>query len=54
MTEVWFYHLQRRPLEQVLPNLLERSLEKGWRAVVQGGLRRAHRGAGRPFVDLPR
>ena len=36
MTEVWFYHLQRRPLEQVLPNLLERSLEKGWRAVVQG------------------
>lgn len=35
MTEVLFYHLQRRPLEDVLPNLLERCLERGWRAVVQ-------------------
>lgn len=34
-TEVYFYHLERRPLEQVLPMLLERSLERGWRAVVQ-------------------
>jgi DNA polymerase-3 subunit chi len=30
-----FYHLQRRPLERVLPTLLERSIERGWRAVVQ-------------------
>jgi DNA polymerase-3 subunit chi len=30
-----FYHLQRQPLERVLPTLLERSIERGWRAVVQ-------------------
>jgi DNA polymerase III subunit chi len=35
MTEVLFYHLQRQPLEHVLPSLLERSLERGWRVVVQ-------------------
>lgn len=37
MTEVLFYHLERHPLEQVLPTLLERTLERGWRAVVQVG-----------------
>lgn len=36
MTEVLFYHLQRQPLEHVLPSLLERSMERGWRVVVQG------------------
>ena len=35
MTEIWFYHLQRQPLEKALPQILEKSLEKGWRAVVQ-------------------
>lgn len=35
MTEVLFYHLVRQPLERVLPSLLERSLERGWRVVVQ-------------------
>lgn len=35
MTEVYFYHLQNRPIESVLPELLEKSLERGWRAVVQ-------------------
>jgi len=35
MTEVFFYHLQGQRLEGVLPNLLERSLERGWRVVVQ-------------------
>jgi DNA polymerase III subunit chi len=35
MTEILFYHLQEHPIEKVLPNLLERSLERGWRAVVQ-------------------
>jgi DNA polymerase-3 subunit chi len=35
MTEVLFYHLQRQPLEKVLPQLLEKSLERGWRVVVQ-------------------
>jgi DNA polymerase-3 subunit chi len=37
MTEVYFYHLERRSLEDVLPGLLERSLERQWRAVVQAG-----------------
>jgi DNA polymerase-3 subunit chi len=35
MTEVLFYHLQQQPLERVLPSLLERSIERGWRVVVQ-------------------
>lgn len=35
VTEVYFYHLERRTLEEVLPTLLERSLERGWRATVQ-------------------
>jgi DNA polymerase-3 subunit chi len=35
MTEVLFYHLQEQPIEKVLPNLLERALARGWRAVVQ-------------------
>lgn len=35
MTEVFFYHLQRQPLERVLPQLLEKCLERGWRCVVQ-------------------
>ncbi len=36
-TEVLFYHLERQPLERVLPSLLERTLSRGWRAVVQAG-----------------
>jgi DNA polymerase-3 subunit chi len=36
-TEVLFYHLERQPLERVLPSLLQRTLERGWRAVVQVG-----------------
>ena len=35
MTEILFYHLEHRPLERVLPELLEKCLERGWRAVVQ-------------------
>ena len=37
MTEVLFYHLERASLESVLPDLLEKSLERGWRAVVRIG-----------------
>ena len=37
MTEVLFYHLQGKKLEGVLSDLLERSLERGWRVVVQAG-----------------
>jgi DNA polymerase-3 subunit chi len=36
MTEIWFYQLQRRSLDDVLPGLLERTLQRGWRAIVQG------------------
>jgi DNA polymerase-3 subunit chi len=35
MTEMLFYHLEHQPLERVLPTLLEKSLERGWRVVVQ-------------------
>ena len=35
MTEVLFYHLQQQSLEAVLPTLLQKTLERGWRAVVQ-------------------
>lgn len=35
MTEVLFYHLQNRAVESVLPGLLEKSLERGWRVTVQ-------------------
>ncbi len=37
MTEVRFYHLTRRSLEQALPTLLVRCLERGWRALVLAG-----------------
>ena len=35
MTEILFYHLKGHRLEKVLPVLLERSVERGWRVVVQ-------------------
>jgi DNA polymerase III subunit chi len=35
MTEVLFYQLNGQKLEQVLPPLIQRSLERGWRVVVQ-------------------
>lgn len=35
MTEILFYHLEQRPLEQILPLLLEKTLEKGWKAIIE-------------------
>jgi DNA polymerase-3 subunit chi len=35
MTEILFYQIERQPLEQVLPRLLQLSLDRGWRAVVE-------------------
>jgi DNA polymerase-3 subunit chi len=35
VTEIHFYHLQRQELEEVLPTLLARSRERGWRALVK-------------------
>ena len=35
MVDVWFYHLEGWSIEKALPALLEKSLERGWRAVVQ-------------------
>ncbi len=35
MADIWFYHLMHQPLERVLPALLEKSLQRGWRAAVQ-------------------
>lgn len=37
VVEVLFYHLKHQPLERVLPSLLERTLARGWRAVVHSG-----------------
>jgi len=35
MTEMLFYHMKGQTPEQVLPALLQKSLERGWRVVVQ-------------------
>jgi len=35
MTETLFYHLERRSLDDVLPGLIEKTLERGWRAVIR-------------------
>ena len=35
MTEVLFYHLTESKLEDALPALLEKSVERGWRVVLQ-------------------
>lgn len=35
VSEILFYHLERQSLEEALPKLLEASLKRGWRAVVQ-------------------
>jgi DNA polymerase-3 subunit chi len=35
VTETLFYHLERRALEDVLPGLVEKSLVRGWRAVIK-------------------
>ncbi len=32
--EVWFYHLERARFDEVLPDLLEKTLARGWRALV--------------------
>lgn len=37
MSEIWFYHLERTTLDQALPGLLEKTLDRGWRALVRGG-----------------
>ena len=35
MTETLFYHLERRSLDDVLPGLIEKTLERGWRALIR-------------------
>ncbi|MBX3568182.1 MAG: DNA polymerase III subunit chi [Rhizobiaceae bacterium] len=35
MVEILFYHLTETTLEEALPGLLERTAQRGWRAVVQ-------------------
>jgi len=37
MAEIRFYHLTRKSLEQVLPELLEKTIERGSKAVVMTG-----------------
>jgi len=35
MSEILFYHLERRGLDEVLPPLIEKTLERGWRALIR-------------------
>lgn len=35
MTEIRFYHLTRSTMGQALPELLEKTLSRGWRAVIR-------------------
>lgn len=37
MADILFYHLEQRPLEAVIPQLLEKTLERGWRAIIEAG-----------------
>lgn len=37
MAEILFYHLERTTLEKALPDLLVRSLKRGWRVVLKVG-----------------
>ncbi|MBL8550833.1 MAG: DNA polymerase III subunit chi [Hyphomonadaceae bacterium] len=37
MAELWFYHLEKTELEKALPPLLDKCLQRGWRAIVRGG-----------------
>ena len=36
MPDIWFYHLEKTPLPQALPDLLENVVQKGWKAYVHG------------------
>ena len=49
MTEVLFYHLTESKLEDALPPLLEKSVERGWRVAVQ-----LKEGSRRELLDQPR
>lgn len=33
--EIWFYHLERSSLDQVLPGLLEKTQARGWRSLIK-------------------
>ncbi|WP_117194164.1 DNA polymerase III subunit chi [Rhizobium terrae] len=46
MTEILFYHLTESKLEEALPALLEKSVERGWKVVVQ-----TNEDARRDFLD---
>lgn len=37
MAEVFFYHLTNTPLERTVPDLVEKTLAKGWKAVLRVG-----------------
>ena len=37
MAEALFYHLTTQTLERALPDLLRRTIDRGWRAVVRAG-----------------
>ena len=49
LVEHWFYHLQQSALEAVLPDILEKTRAKGWRALVKVGP-----SAGDPKIEIAR
>lgn len=36
-SEVWFYHLEKQPKDKILPDLLQKALERDWRVIVACG-----------------
>jgi DNA polymerase III subunit chi len=36
--EIWFYHLERTSVEDTLPPLLEKCVERGWRAIIRSAI----------------
>ena len=54
MTEILFYQLKGQTPEQVLPALLQKSLERGWRVVVQGSSEERIEALRLASVDLAR
>ncbi len=52
LPEMLFYCLERRSIEDIIPGLLERTTERGWRAIVRVDSDRTDERTGRPSVDL--
>ena len=52
MTETLFYHLERRGLDEALPGLIEKTRERGWRALIRADTAERAVDHRQPAVDL--